>query len=128
MGQVAELAVAYDLSQRGYSISWPLSNVEHDLIASRQDEVLRVQVKSLKQRVRNGRIYYVLDCTDGLGRRYRPGTVDMFAAYNARDKNVTYVSFDELNGARERWFKREEEKSVDSETSGTGAEGTPQIE
>lgn len=104
-GQVAELAVAFDLANRyGYSISWPVPNDPFDLIATRYTEIKRVQVKTVKHRVRDGKAWLVLDFTDGGGKRYVAGTVDLFAAYEPRDGRILYLPFEDLNGARERWI------------------------
>lgn len=104
-GQVAELAVAFDLANRyGYSINWPVPNDVYDLIATKNTEVLRVQVKTVKHRTKDGKAWLVLDLTDGGGSRYEVGTVDLFAAYDPQDGRIYYLTFEHLNGARERWI------------------------
>jgi hypothetical protein len=104
-GHVAELAVAYDLAERyGYTICHPLASAPFDLIAVRNNEAVRVQVKTVRRRERNGKTYIVIDCTDGRGRRYKKGVVDLFAAYDPLDGRVYYVRYEDLKGARERWI------------------------
>lgn len=103
-GQIAELTVALDLARKGFSISWPVPNDVYDLIATRGEQVLRIQVKTVRWRLRDGKQWLVLDLTDGAGHRYEKGTVDYFTAYDPNDGRLYYLSFGSLDGARERWI------------------------
>lgn len=106
---MAELAAAFDMAGRyGYEICQPMSPQSYDFIAVRGDEddyeAVRVQVKTVRRRARNGKEWLVVDCTNGKGRRYRRNTVDLFAAYDAKEERVFYIRYADLRGARERWI------------------------
>lgn len=104
-GQNALLAVAFDMNFRyDYAMSFPMEGEPFDLIASRGTEVLRVQVKTIRRRERDGKTWVVIDCTDGAGERYLPGEVDLFAAYDRKDGRVFYIRASDLGDRREVWI------------------------
>jgi hypothetical protein len=104
-GDLAELKVAADLMGRGYGIAVPWGeDCDFDLIAYRDDELHRVQVKHVTS---DGRVV-ALKCTshsltNGRVRhtkRYTARTIDWIAAWDATSDRCFYVPAAELGDGR----------------------------
>lgn len=70
------LAAAH-LMLSGYQVAWPLEPCAYDLLASREDETIRVQVKTSRQR-RGGSWVAALNSTSRKCRVYDPDDIDSF--------------------------------------------------
>jgi hypothetical protein len=102
---MAELAVAADLSARGFRIAIPYGeDSDYDLIVERGDLLERVQVKYVKS---DGRIVqaccYSSSLTNGRVRqvkRYTPAMIDWLAVFEATTRRCFYIPASELGEGR----------------------------
>lgn len=102
-GHLSELAVAADMAKAGYMISFPAESMPYDLLADRDGVLIRVQVKTVRYRERDGVKWRVIDCTDGNRDRY-VGTVDLYAGYDPRTEQIYYITHNGLDGNKELWL------------------------
>lgn len=89
-GEVAEFAVAADLVRKDCRVSYTHGLYKYDLVADKNDELLRVQVKKANRNNEKPWKYRLL--TD----QYQEGQVDIFAGYIVEKDEVFYVAFDEV--------------------------------
>ena len=89
-GERAEFAVAADLVANGCRVSYTHGSYKYDLVADKDDELLRVQVKKANQNTDKPWKYRIF--TD----RYEDGQVDLFAGYIVDSGIVFYATFDEV--------------------------------
>src|SRR3712207_1370711 len=95
-GDLAELAVAFDLRRRGHPVAFPYGeDCDYDLIVDREGRLERVQVKYARS---NGRVLEIRcrshSLTNGKVRqtkRYTAGTIEWLAAYDAQTGLCYYV-------------------------------------
>jgi len=105
LGDLAEMAVASDLMQRGYKVAFPYGeDWDYDLILCRGRTLERVQVKYTRS---DGHAVQVRcrshSLTNGRVRatkRYTADTVDWIAVYDAHTKRCFYVPATELADGR----------------------------
>jgi hypothetical protein len=105
LGEMAELAVAADLSARGYRIAIPYGeDSDYDLIVERDGQLERVQVKCRRS---DGRIVqancYSNSLTNGKvirKKRYTARTIDWLAVYDATTRRCFYIPASELGEGR----------------------------
>lgn len=102
-GHMAELAVAADLAAKSYMVSFPAESTPYDLLADKNGIIVRVQVKTVRRRERDGVVWRVIDCTDGNHEKY-DGTVDLYAGFDPKDGRIYYIWHDELDGRKELWL------------------------
>lgn len=101
-GHIAELSVAADMARHGYAISFPAESTPYDLLAERDGIIRRVQVKTVRHRVRDGVTWRVIDCTNGNRETY--SIVDLYAGYDPQTEKVLYITHDDLDGKKELWL------------------------
>jgi hypothetical protein len=89
-GEEAELAVAAHLVRQGCRVSYTHGLYKYDLIADKDDELLRVQVKKANQDTDKPWKYRLFT------EQYQDGQVDIFAGYIVEENEVFYVAFDEV--------------------------------
>jgi hypothetical protein len=89
-GEMAEFAVATDLVRKGCRVSYTHGLYRYDLVADKDSELLRVQVKKANQNSEKPWKYTIF--TD----QYREGEVDIFAGYIVEEDEVVYVAFSEV--------------------------------
>lgn len=105
-GDLAELKVAADLMERGYGIAVPWGeDCDFDLIAYRDDELHRVQVKYTESK---GDVVYVrcrsLSLTGGRVKKrksYTAKTIDWIAVFDKLTRKCYYVHASELGNGKE---------------------------
>jgi len=93
-GEVAEFAVATDLVRKNCRVSYTHGLYKYDLVADKDDALLRVQVKKANQDNEKPWKYRIF--TD----RYEEGQVDLFAGYIVDLDEVFYATYDDV-GANE---------------------------
>ena len=93
-GEVAEFAVATDLVRKNCRVSYTHGLYKYDLVADKDDELLRVQVKKANRNNEKPWKYRIF--TD----RYEEGQVDLFAGYIVDLDKVFYATYDDV-GANE---------------------------
>ena len=93
-GEVAEFAVAADLVRKDCRVSYTHGLYKYDLVADKDDELLRVQVKKANQLTESPWKYRIF--TD----RYEEGQVDLFAGYIVDLDEVFYATYDDV-GSKE---------------------------
>lgn len=93
-GEVAEFAVAADLVRKDCRVSYTHGLYKYDLVADKDDELLRVQVKKANEMNEKPWKYRIF--TD----RYEEGQVDLFAGYIVDIDEVFYATYDDV-GAKE---------------------------
>jgi len=104
-GYLAELKVATDLMERGFGIAVPWGeNSDFDLIAYRDDEIHRVQVKHA---ISHGSVVPVRCLSNSLTngkvrkrKRYTARTIDWIAVWDATTNDCYYVHASELGAGR----------------------------
>ena len=104
-GDLAELKVACDLRERGWGIAVPWGeDSDFDLIAYRDDQLERVQVKYTRS---DGEIVSVrcssVSLTNGRvkqRKRYTARTIDWIGVYDATSARCYYVPASELGNGR----------------------------
>jgi len=89
-GEEAELAVAAHLVRQGCRVSYTHGLYKYDLVADKDDELLRVQVKKANQNNEKPWKYRLFT------EQYQDGQVDIFAGYIVEEDKVFYVAFDEV--------------------------------
>lgn len=105
LGDLAELAVAHDLIERGHSVAFPYGeDSDYDLIVDRDGQLERVQVKygesagvRLEVRCRSHSL------TNGKVRRtkrYTAATIDWLAVYDGSTRLCFYIPAGELGDGR----------------------------
>ena len=85
-GERAEFAVAADLVASGCRVSSTHGEYKYDLVADRDDKLLRVQVKKANRDADRPWKYRIF--TDG----YEDGEVDLFAGYIVDTETTFYVA------------------------------------
>jgi len=93
-GELAEFAAAADLVRNDCRVSYTHGQYKYDLVADKDDDLLRVQVKKANQIKEKPWKYRIF--TD----RYEEDEVDLFAGYVVQEDKVFYATFDEV-GANE---------------------------
>lgn len=78
IGRHSELLAMAALLADGWSVSEPTVPEAHDLIAVRGDESLRIQVKTIKLREKEGVPYYVIRGLKNSGATYMKSDCDAF--------------------------------------------------
>jgi hypothetical protein len=101
-GHAAELTVAADMARKGYMISFPAESTPYDILAERDGVILRVQVKTVRIRERDGVRWRVIDCTNSNGDTYE--NVDLYAGYDAATGQIYYINHADLDGKKELWL------------------------
>lgn len=92
-GRVAELRVAAKMMDFGYEVSDPLSDTKYDLVAEKNGEFTRVQVKH--GRMKNGCVRATLCGYDGSSTHvYTGDEIDMFAVHN-EDHGCFFIPFED---------------------------------
>jgi hypothetical protein len=87
---MAEFAVATDLVRKGCRVSYTHGLYKYDLIADKDDELLRVQVKKAnKNEEKPWKYRLIVD-------EYEEGEVDIFAGYIVDEDEVFYVAFSDV--------------------------------
>ncbi len=107
-GDLAEMAIAADLLQKGYKVAFPFGeDWDYDLIVLREGRLERIQVKYATS---DGRVVPVrcrsISLTNGKVRetkRYTATMIDWLAVYDATTKGCFYVPASEL-GEHGRWM------------------------
>jgi hypothetical protein len=94
--------VAADMTKKGYDVTPSSEGLSHDLIAEKDGKLLRVQVKSVRIRERDGVRYRVIDCTNGNRDTYQ--NVDLYAGYEPNSGQIYYISHADLDGKKELWL------------------------
>ncbi|MWG35299.1 group I intron-associated PD-(D/E)XK endonuclease [Halomarina oriensis] len=89
-GELAEFAVAADLVRNDCRVSYTHGQYKYDLVADKDDHLLRVQVKKANQITKTPWKYRIF--TD----RYEAGQVDLFAGYVVKEDKVFYATFGEV--------------------------------
>ena len=89
-GEEAEFAVAAHLVRQGCRVSYTHGLYKYDLVADKDDELLRVQVKKANQNNEKPWKYRLFT------EQYQDGQVDIFAGYVVEEDTVFYVAFDEV--------------------------------
>lgn len=89
-GEEAELAVAAHLVRQECRVSYTHGLYKYDLVADKDDELLRVQVKKANQNNEKPWKYRLFT------EQYQDGQVDIFAGYIVEEDEVFYVAFDEV--------------------------------
>jgi predicted AAA+ superfamily ATPase len=89
-GELAEFAVATDLIRNDCRVSYTHGQYKYDLVADKDDELLRIQVKKANQD--NSKPWKYRIFTD----RYEAGQVDLFAGYIVDQDTVFYATFEEV--------------------------------
>ena len=104
-GVISETAVIHALSKLGYGVSIPIGKERYDLIATKPNEVHRVQVKTARHTDRG----YVKVCIiNGSIKPYDGSNVDAFAVYDPVTEDVYWMWYDEtpdtqVNRLLESW-------------------------
>lgn len=108
IGRHSELLAMAALLADGWSVSEPTVPEAHDLIAVRGDESLRIQVKTIKLREKEGVPYYVIRGLKNSGATYMKSDCDAFIGvvgehvYLTENREITdyWVKVDEVS---EKW-------------------------
>jgi hypothetical protein len=96
-GEQSEVAVASELMRKGYGVSFPFGHEhQYDLIADRDGELYRIQVKTAKQE--EGNRYYIPADAE----QYDDAYVDLFAGYSEDEVATFYIPVAEASGKRQR--------------------------
>ncbi|MHC3438952.1 group I intron-associated PD-(D/E)XK endonuclease [Natrialbaceae archaeon A-gly3] len=93
-GEVAEFAVAADLVRKDCRVSYTHGLYKYDLVADKDDNLLRVQVKKANEISDKPWKYRIFT------ERYEEGQVDLFAGYIVDIDEVFYATYDDV-GAKE---------------------------
>lgn len=93
--------VSIDLTRKGFNVTQSAEGLPYDLLAEKDDKVLRVQVKTVRIRNRDGVNWRVIDCTNGNRETY--SQVDLYAGYEAQSDHVYYITHADLDGKKELW-------------------------
>lgn len=107
-GELAEFAVATDLIRNGCRVSYTHGQYKYDLVADKDDELLRVQVKKANQNTHKPWKYRIF--TD----RYEAGQVDLFAGYIVDKDEVFYATFEEVGAKEFRINTKSREQMIES--------------
>lgn len=93
VGDISELRVGAKILECGYAVSEPLSDEKYDLIAEKDGEFIRVQVKH--GRIKNGCVRATL-CEYNRDDKYvyDDSDIDMFAIYN-EDYGCFFITLEE---------------------------------
>ncbi len=110
-GEVAEFAVATDLVRKGCRVSYTHGLYKYDLVADRDDELLRVQVKKANRSNEKPWKYRLFTG------QYQEGQVDIFAGYIVETDEVFYVSFDEVGNNNFRVNTKDSDELSDHNAS-----------
>lgn len=111
IGSIGELKVAADLMKKGYSVFTELGDLSTvDLIALKDTDVIRIQVKSLSDKDdvvdldmwKKGPSYHV---------KYTEELVDIFAVYVPEKDIVFYVNWEEIGDKSSMRFRFTKPKS-----------------
>ena len=78
IGRHSELLAMAALLADGWSVSEPTVPAAHDLVAEKDGRTLKIQVKTIKQRERSGRPYYVIRGLKNNGQVYGKADCDAF--------------------------------------------------
>ncbi len=89
-GERAEFAVAANLVANDCRVSYTHGSYKYDLVADKDDNLYRVQVKKANQDTSKPWKYRIF--TD----RYEAGQVDLFAGYIVDKDVIFYATFDEV--------------------------------
>ena len=119
-GFSAELFVAADLYERGYTVSKPLDgSSKYDLVVDKDGKLFRVQVKSstgVYIQAQIGWTKYRENVYDGKGvtehviRKYNEGDFDVLAIYQRNSKTVYYVPVSDLDLSKSSFQVKQTER------------------
>ena len=97
-GEKSELAVASELTMKGYGVSFPFGhNHQYDLIVDKDGALYKIQIKTAKPEEGGGR-YYIQADADHYDKKY----VDLFAGYCEDEETTFYIPVCEASGKRQR--------------------------
>jgi len=94
-GAIAESIVQTELYRQEYPVSIPASEEPYDMIADVGGELLKVQVKSMFTREKNGTTRYRAELRPTSNGGYSEDDVDAFALVNTDYNQVYWLWFDE---------------------------------
>lgn len=119
-GFSAELRVAADLYERGFSVAKPMDgSTKYDLIADNQGKLIRVQVKSSGAKYIQafiGWTVYKENVYDGKGvtahvvRKYNDVDFDVLAIYHRMTSTIYYVPVEDLDLSKPSFQVRQSER------------------
>ena len=107
-GEVAEFAVAADLVRKDCRVSYTHGLYKYDLVADKDDELLRVQVKKANEISNKPWKYRIFT------ERYEEGQVDLFAGYIVDIDEVFYATYDDVGAKEFRINKKQRHELSDS--------------
>lgn len=105
VGRHSELLAMAALLADGWSVSEPTVPEAHDLKAEKDGTTVKIQVKTIKLRVKDGVPYYVIRGLKNSGQVYDKYDCDAFVG--VYDGHVYYVENSEIS---EYWTKADEPK------------------
>ncbi|GGL67139.1 group I intron-associated PD-(D/E)XK endonuclease [Halocalculus aciditolerans] len=95
-GEKSELAVASELMEKGFGVSFPFGHDhQYDLIVDMDGALYRIQVKTAKHE--EGNRYYIQANANHYDKKY----VDLLAGYLEK-KATFFIPIDEASGKRQR--------------------------
>lgn len=99
-GSIAEMIVASRLMEKGWHVLFPFGeNSRYDLVAEKDGEFLRIQVKYVTPR--NGALEVNCRSSNNWSvDRYTKNQVDFIAAYNPKNKQVYFIPSSKFNANR----------------------------
>lgn len=99
------LAVMLDMAQKhGYFATPAPEGLPFDFYASRNGEIKRVQVKTVRRRDdRKGEV--VISCATSGGRRYTAQDCDLIVGWDFEDDRAYYVRIEDVD-SNERWISK----------------------
>lgn len=110
IGEISEMEVAVELMNNGCRVSDTIGHSHpYDLIADKDGQLLKIQVKTAKHR---GRRKYDLLLQDSS--KYTAHTVDLFAGYARGEDAVFFVPYPEIDQRASVTFTPPEEMGSDA--------------
>lgn len=103
IGRHSELLAMAALLADGWSVCEPTVPEAHDLLASKNGQQIRVQVKTIKQREKDGVPYYVIRGLKNNGQTYDLSDCDAFIGVVGE-----HVYLTECRGLTEYWSRVDE--------------------
>lgn len=96
-GEKSELAVASELINKGFGVSFPFGHdYQYDLIVDKDGRLYKIQVKTAKHE--EGNRYYIAADADHYDEQY----VDLFAGYSEKMESTFFIPVDKSSGKRQR--------------------------
>lgn len=103
IGRHSELLAMAALLADGWSVSEPAVPESHDLLASKDGQTIRIQVKTIKQRTRDNIDYYVIRGLKNSGQVYDESDCDAFIGVVGE-----HVFFTDCRGISEYWVRADD--------------------